>query len=574
MTIERIEALQSLLQVSRGERPADVVLTGCQIVNVFSGEIERGSIAIADGKIAGIGDYSGREEISLNGGYVAPGLIDGHIHIESTKLTPPRFAEAALLHGTTAVVADPHEIANVWGLEGIRYMLRRSHSLPVDFHYMLPSCVPATSMETAGAALSAADLQLLLGDEMILGVGEVMNFPGAVGGANDVLQKVMLGGETRPVDGHAPGLTGRALNAYLASGPSTDHECTTIDEAREKLRLGMRVLIREGSTARNLQSLCLLITPSTERRCLLVSDDRRAGDLVADGHLDAILRRAVALGVDPVVAIRMVTLNPAEAYLLRDRGGIRPGWRADLVVFDDLEKFRVRHLWKDGRRLICEGQAVSDSVHSDDLCPMRLNVPPLSEDDFRVVDHNAQVRVIHIVKDEIVTGHSTESLPASMGELHADPTRDIVKLAVVERHTGSGRSSVGFVKGLGLKHGAIGSTVAHDSHNIILTGVDDRSLLTAANVLIRIGGGQVVVDGDRVVEVLPLPIAGLMSELPAAELARVEDRLIEAAHHLGAMPDDPFMALSFLALPVIPTLKLTDYGLVDVNQFKHVPLYV
>jgi len=349
--------LQKLLAVARGDSPADLVLKNARIVNVFNGKIETGSVAIFAGLIAGIGDYKSKQSLDLQGRYLAPGLIEGHIHIESSKLTPPRFVELVAPRGTTTVIADPHEIANVLGIEGIRYMIRQSRDLPVDIFFMLPSCVPATAMETAGAALSAKDLAPLLHEERVIGIAELMNFPGAIFGDPEVLTKSLLAAGIRPIDGHAPNLSGKHLAAYIAAGPATDHECNSLAEAREKLSMGMRIMIREGSTAKNLDLLIDLVDDSTERRCLFVSDDRRPGDLLSEGHLDHLLRLAVGKGLNPITALRMVTLNVAETFGLRDRGGIRPGWRADLVAFEDLDDFRVSHVWKDGNLVAEKGGA-------------------------------------------------------------------------------------------------------------------------------------------------------------------------------------------------------------------------
>lgn len=574
MPNDQISQLQELLSVSRGDRPADLVLKNANIIDVFSGKITKGSVAIFSGKIAGIGDYDGRQVVDLEGGFLSPGLIEGHIHIESSKLIPSRFAEVVVPHGTTTVITDPHEIANVWGIEGIRFMIRESHGLPLDIFFMLPSCVPATSMETAGATLSAKDLEPLLLEERVIGIAELMNFPGALYGDPGVLSKSILTEGKRPIDGHAPNLSGKKLVAYIASGPSTDHECNTLAEAREKLALGMRVMIREGSTAKNLNALIDLINPVTERRCLFVSDDRRPGDLVAEGHLDQILRLAIKKGVDLVSAIRMVTLNSAEAFDLRDRGGIRPGWKADLVAFEDLVNFSATRVWKDGCLVADKGIYLHKTKYFTPTVINSLPVPPLTDDILQVKDVGGLIRVIGVITDKILTETRILKLPVEGGYVMTDPVHDIAKLVVVERHSGSGRTAVAFVQGIELREGAIGSTVAHDSHNIIICGMDDRSIMTALRWLVKHGGGQVTTKGDRVLSEMPLPIAGLMSSEPAKQLAMQEEHLIASARQLGSLLIDPFMALSFLALPVIPELKLTDYGLVDVNQFKHVSLFV
>ncbi len=570
-----IDRWQARLAAARGELEVDLLLTGGRVVNVFNGSVEGTAVAIYDGHIVGFGDYPARETYDLKGAYLSPGFIEGHIHVESSKLTPPHFAETVIPHGTTTVVADPHEIANVLGIRGIRYMLESARPTPLDFYYMLPSCVPATHLETAGAELTADDLRPLLDEPDILGIGELMNFPGAYLGDPAVLAKVALAGNSRPVDGHSPGLSGRNLSAYLVAGPSTDHECTTYEEAVEKLARGMRIMIREGSTARNLEALLPLVTPTTERRCMFVSDDRRPGDLTLQGHLDHILRQAVGQGLDPVTALRMVTLNPAEAFGLVGRGAVRPGWLADLTALEDLKSFNVVEVWKKGRLVAKDGRFTGSSVNPVQVPRSGpLPVPPLNLKMFEIPDKGQPVRVIGLVPDQIITGSLTAEPPSENGLLGSDTARDIVKLVVIDRHSGEGRMSAGFIHGLGLQRGALASTVAHDSHNIIAAGVDDRSILTAANRLVQMGGGQVAVEGDNILAELPLPIAGLMSELDAAEVAGLEERLIDAARKLGTRVPDPFMALSFLSLPVIPELKLTDRGLVDVTRFEIVPLYV
>lgn len=571
----RTAKTQKRLAAARGEHPVDVLFTGGNVVNVYTGRIENKSIAVYDGIIVGTGEYNAYKIVDLEGAYLVPGFIDGHIHIESSKLIPSSFSAAVTPHGTTAVVSDPHEIANVLGVEGIRFMLRSSENTTLDFFYMLPSCVPATNMETSGAVLRAEDLKQLLEEPSVLGVGEMMNFPGTISGEQSVLDIIELSDGRLPVDGHAPGLTGKNLSAYILAGPSTDHECTTIEEAAEKLSNGMRVMIREGSIAKNLETLLPLVTPGTERRFMFVSDDVRPGDLLHHGHLDHILRKAVKLGLDPVTAIRMVTLNPAEAFGLTSRGGIRPGLQADLVIIDNLRDFKVQSVFKAGRRVAQDGYLTvknkSETFISDQL---QLNVPPVSVSMFHVKDEESPVRVIGIVPGQIITKYLERTLLSSGGLLVPNIHLDIIKVVVVERYSGKGHVGIGFVEGMGLQKGAIASTVAHDSHNIIACGVDDESLVTAVSRLVEIGGGQVVCDGSAILAELPLPVAGLMSDEPAGKVSLTEELLIHATRQLECKIADPFMTLSFLALPVIPELKLTDHGLVDVRRFEEVSLYV
>ncbi|NQU06220.1 MAG: adenine deaminase [Calditrichaeota bacterium] len=565
---------QARIAAARGDRKVDILFVGGKIVNVFNSCIEEKPVAVYDGHVVGFDEYPTEKIIDLKGKYLLPGFIEGHIHIESSKLTPPRFAEVVVKHGTTTVIADPHEIANVWGITGIKFMIENARNLPLKVYYMLPSCVPATDMETAGASLQAKDLKPLLDDPGVLGVGEMMNFPGAFLGIKSVLEKAALGMGGRPIDGHAPGLLGKNLSAYMIAGPKTDHECFTLAEAEEKLAIGMRVMIRQGSTAHNLEALLPLVNPATERRCMFVSDDRRAGDLLNEGHLDSILRLAVKSGLDPVTAVRMVTLNTAETFGLTGKGAIRPGWRADLVAVEDLSEFKVTDVWNGGRAIVQDGEYLAETPSINNPVESgSLPVPELSESAFHVKDIGQAVRVIGIVPDQIITTSETAVLPMLDGMVISDTDNDIVKLIVVERHTGRGGVAVGFVKGLGIREGAIASTVAHDSHNIIAAGVDDHSLLNAVRALVASGGGQAVVKGDKILAELPLPIAGLMSDRPAFEIAEIEEHLIAAAKELGCRLNDPFMTLSFLALPVIPELKLTDLGLVDVGKFQLVSLY-
>ncbi len=568
-------SLPILIEVARGDRPADRILSGGRIVDVFTRQVIEGDIALVGDTIAGIGRYGGAERVDLKGRYVAPGFIDAHVHIESALVCPGAFARAVAPCGTTQVVADPHEIANVMGLAGIEYMLDAAAGQPVRIGYALPSCVPASRMETAGARLEARDLLPLLGRENVLALGEVMNFPGVVGADPAVLEKIeKTRAAGKRVDGHAPFLSGAPLQAYLAAGIGTDHECTTVDEAEEKLRFGMYVLVREGTGARNLKDLLPLINERTCRRMMWCTDDRHPQDLMDEGHVDAIVRRAIGLGLDPLTAIQMATLNPAEAYGLAGAGAVAPGRRADLTIFSDLSRPQMETVYCRGKVVAEEGRLCPGFEAAGPAAPPPvMNVDP-SAIDFRIPAGGDRVRVITLVAGQILTESAAGRPRIVDGLAESDPTRDLLKLAVVERYSGQGRTGLGFVRGFGLRAGALASSVAHDSHNLIGVGTCDEDMKTAVSAVVQMGGGLAVAAGGRVRASLALPVAGLMSEKPLPEVRRRLDDLTRAALDLGAAPADPFMVLSFLALPVIPALKLTDHGLIDVEAFRPVSLFV
>jgi adenine deaminase len=568
--IERIRA-------GKGERPADLVLKQGRVVNVFSGEITAADVAIHDGVFVGVGpQYHGRVEVDLAGRFVAPGLIDGHIHIESTMMTPPRLAEALLAHGTTTIVSDPHEIANVLGMEGIRYMLAESESIPLDVFFMAPSCVPSSHLETSGAALSAEDLSPLRAHPRVLGLAEVMNFPGVLAGERGLIEKVLLFRD-EVIDGHCPGLRGPLLQAYVGAGIRSDHETVDPAEALEKVRAGMMVMVREGSSARNLSDLLPVVTRSNVAQLCFVSDDLHPGDILGRGHMNFVLRKAVGCGLDPVDAIRMVTLNPARHFGLKDRGAVAPGLTADCVVFDDLDAFVVSAVYKNGRSVV-QGGCVVDFPHGREgrsAIPFGpLNIGRLRPERFQIPASGRRARAIGLMPGQITTKAEVVEVLESGGWVQADPARDILKLAVVERHHGSGRVGLGLVKGFGLKQGAIASSVAHDAHNIIAVGVTDEALFQAVNEVAAMGGGIAVVSGCQTQAKVVLEVAGLMSREPAHVLAASLAEAKKSVRALGCSLDAPFMALSFLALPVIPELKLTDLGLVDVTRFELVDLFV
>ncbi len=575
-----VEALQDLLLCARGDKPCDLVLKNASVVNVFSNEIITADVGLCGNRIAGIGSYCGDREIDLDKKFVCPGLIEGHIHIESSMLAPHRFAEAVVPRGTTTVICDPHEIANVHGLAGVRYMLACARETPLDIFAMVPSCVPATHLETSGATLAGADIARLLAAPGVAGLGEMMNFPGTIYGDGDVLAKL---GETLAlnmvIDGHAPGVTDSELQAYCAAGISSDHECTTLEEAREKLRAGMYIFIREGSTAKNLEALLPLVSPANCHRFLLVSDDRHPDDLLTRGHLDAILRKAVALGLDAIQALRMVTINPALRFDLKMRGAIAPGYLADLVVLTDLTDFMVEQVYKNGQLVsMNQGSAQMKSATTKtgaDILPGQSVQVDWHRVDFRIPVHGQKkkIRVIDCIEDQIVTSMREVEPTVADGYAIADPERDLLKIAVIERHHATGNMTNGFVRGFGFTNGAIASTVAHDSHNLIVVGTDDDLMYAAARLVADNGGGLSLVceDGNLT---LPLPIAGLMSDQPAAIVADQLAAINAMARQMGVKVKNPYMLLSFLALPVIPALKITDKGLVDVTQFTTVPLWV
>ena len=554
--------------MARGEEPAELLFKNAQLVNVMSGEIHPANVAVDDGRVIGFGDYEAKKVIDLKGAYLAPSLIDAHFHVESAMVTLREFVRAVVPHGTGAMVIDPHEYANVLGMDGIRYVLESTKNLPIDFFVMLPSCVPATPLETSGARFTADDLALMIADDRIAGVAELMNYPGVFLGQESELAKIRAG-KGKAIDGHAPGLRGKNLNAYALAGVRSDHESTDIDEAREKLRLGLQLLIREGSTERNLEHIIGLVTPQNSANCSFATDDKLPGDLVREGHLDHSVRKAVAHGVAPITAIQMATINTARHYRLKNHGAIAPRYWADFIVVDDLEAMDVRQVYKKGQ-LVAEngrymGELPNEAPQPRSTMNLRYNAPA----DFQVAASGAaKIRVIEIIPRQIVTKCAIEPALVLGGYVQPDLKRDILKLVVIERHRATGNVGAGFVRGFGLRKGALGSTVAHDAHNVVVVGTNDQEIAAAVEALKEMKGGQVAVCDGQVTAALPLPIAGLVSDQPLEDVIEKISELNAAAESMGCKLEAPFMALSFLSLSPIPALKLTDQGLVDAVNMK------
>ncbi len=562
------------LAAARGDTAADLVLRNANLVNVVSGEIYPTDIVIHDRHVVALGaGYAARRDVDLTGKYVAPGLIDAHAHIESSLVTPAEFARAVLPHGVTTVITDPHEIANVLGLQGLRYMLEQAKHGLLNMFVMASSCVPATAMETSGARLEAEDLAQLLDHPWVLGLAELMNYPGVALGDEGLLDKIALF-EHLALDGHAPDMTGAMLNAYVAAGVQSEHECATLAEAREKLRLGLTIFIREGTATRNLKPLLPLVTEANHGALCFCTDDRIPADLIDHGSIDYMIRIAIAAGIDPLLAIRMGSSNTARHFGLKKYGAVAPGKYADLVVVDDLRDFRPDQVYRGGVLVAEKGEMVAEAGK-----PRRVDLRgtvnlPATSLDFALPAMSERIRVIGAITDQVATEHLVERAKIVNGCAVSDIQRDILKFAMLERHRASGKLGLAFIKGFGLERGAIAGTVAHDHHNLAVIGADDNSMQAAVRAIADMGGGLVAVDGERILAALPLPIAGLLSDAPIEAVRMRYDRMIEAAHALGNRMSDPFMVMSFMGLEVIPKLKLTDHGLVDVEQFKLVSPFV
>jgi len=567
--------LNKIIEAARGDHPVDLVLKNVNLINVVSGEIYPTDIAIEDQFIIGVGNiYEAKEVIDLTGLYALPGFIDGHVHIESSMVTVSQFARAVVPLGTTSVIADPHEIANVLGYEGIRFMMESAKYNPLNVFFTLPSCVPATKLETAGSQLRAFDIFPFLREKWVVGLGEMMNFPGVIHGDEDVLDKLKISTEKR-IDGHAPGVSGKNLSAYVAAGISSDHESTTPEEALEKLRLGMYIMIREGTSTKNLHDILKMVTSENSRRCIFCTDDRHPHDILSEGHINFMIRSSIEFGIDPISAIRMATLNPAEYYNLRKLGSLTPGNFADIVIVEDLKKFNIKFVFKNGQLVAENGKMQYQiSFQPDVKIRSSVNIKWLEGDEFKILAKGNRCRVIGLIKDQIVTEELVVSPKIENGLVVSDPDRDLLRCYVVERHHASGNIGKGLVKGFGLKKGAIASSISHDSHNIVVVGVNDEDIFKAVTQINKMGGGLAMALDGKILDALELPIAGLMSTEPLEKVNERLQQLIQKTKKLGCPLADPLMTISFLALPVIPKLKITDLGIVDVDKFDFVDLFI
>jgi adenine deaminase len=554
------------LAVARGDEPPDLVVRGGRVLSVFTREWLKTDVAIADGYVAGLGDYGGVDEIDASGRFVVPGFIDAHMHLESPKLLPDEFARLVLPLGTTTVIADPHELANVLGTDGVHWLLDFCAELPLGVYFMASSCVPASRFESPRRALTVGDLQGLLRRTRVLGLAEMMNFPGVIAGDAAELEKLALTG-ARHVDGHAPGVLGKELNAYAAAGIRSDHEALTVEEGRERLRAGMWLLIREASMARNLAALLPLVREYGPSRMAFCTDDKDPDDIAENGHINGMVRDAVAAGIAPEDALVLASFNTALWHELDELGALAPGFQADVLVLPDLESFEPDVVLKAGRPL-------ADFARSDvpEWVRHTVRIDRVEPSRFRIPWKGGSARVIGLVPDQVVTEALVEEPAVADGEAVADPARDLAKIAVIERHLGTGRTGLGFVRGFGLRRGALASTVAHDAHNIVVVGVDDDDMARAVGRLAELGGGIVAVENGDVIAELALPVAGLLAEAPLTEVIERSRACAEAAERLGCTGATPFLTMSFLALSVIPKLKITDHGLVDVDRFEIVPL--
>ena len=579
--METIKSLTEQAAAAAGSRKAELVLKNAQIVNVFTESVETGDIAIEGGRIVGIGSYEGVNEKDLNGAYVCPGFIDGHIHIESSMCSPGEFERAVVPHGTTAVITDPHEIANVAGAAGIRFMMQSAKKLNMDVFFMLPSCVPATDLDESGAELTAAELEPFYGEEKVLGLAEMMNAFGVTHGDKGCIEKLIQARSiNKVIDGHAPGLSGKELNAYITAGIRSDHECTDFEEAREKFAKGQWIMIRQGTAAKNLKALIGMFEAPYYQRCMLVTDDKHPGDLIRVGHIDAIIREAVSMGADPIRAIRMGTLNTAMYFGLTDMGAAAPGYQADLVVLDNLTDFNVKQVYKGGKpvaengKMLCGKETVtgwSDEIKERVFHSFRRGLITAEELKLKETAGTHQ-RVIDMVPHELITEERIEEWKELPGVAPGvDISRDIVKIAAVERHKNTGHVGLGFLGKYGLKRGAVATSIGHDSHNLVIAGVNDEDMVIAGNRVIENEGGLAIAFDGKVLAELPLPIGGLMADEPVEAVDEKLEHMKKISTELGISEDiDAFMTLAFISLPVIPKLRLNTYGVIDVEKHRKV----
>ena len=569
--------LKKLIDVASGKIQADIVIKNCKVVDVYNGIITDGDIAISDNLIAGVGNYEGKEVIDAKGKYASPGFIDSHIHIESSYVSPEELGRLIVPHGTTTIIADPHEIANVCGFTGIDYMLKASERTALDIKMMLPSCVPATPWEHSGAVIEAKDMVEPMKSGKLHGLGEFMNFPGVVEGHDEVLDKILVAAnEGRVIDGHSPGLNGNALNAYAAARIKTDHECATVEDMHDRISRGMYVMLRQGSACQDLRNLAKGVTPFNSNRCLLCADDMQTKTILTVGHLDNSLRICVEEEIDPIIAIRMATLNAAQCYNLEDRGAIAPGLKADIVLFDNLKDFNVDNVLIDGKEVAKSGEyKLPISFYDPSSTKGSFHVKDFSKDKLKLTINSDKAYAINILPGGVVTSKEVVSIHRDENnEFVYNKEEDVVKVAVVERHQNTGNVAVGLLKGYGIKEGAIALSIAHDSHNIIVVGVNDDDMAYAVEELINQGGGIILVKDKEVIESMPMPIAGLMSDKSGEWVADRLASIHEIAHKNLSISDtvEPVMTLCFMSLAVIPELKITDMGLFDVTEFKFISI--
>lgn len=567
------DKLRNLIYKAKGKEDSELVLKNANIINVFTGEVINSNVAIDKGIIVGIGEYTGLVEIDLDGAYLSPGFVDSHVHIESSMSSPSQFAKVIVPRGITSIIADPHEIANVKGLDGIRYIIDESKKTPLDVYIALPSCVPATNFENSGAILLAEDLATLLNEESVICLGEMMDYPGVINADDKILDKLVLA-KDMIIDGHGPMITGKNLNAYIVAGVKTEHESSTIAEAEERLRLGMYILLREGSAARDLGNLVSLVNKDNLRRFLFCTDDKHPEDLIREGSIDYNIRLSIQKGLDPIDAIRIATLNACECYGLKKKGAIAPGYRADLVVIDNLEDINITMVFKDGKLVAKDNQALFNSEpYLPEYMKNSVKIANINIEDLELSMTTNKANVIGVIPDSLVTEKLVLSVDSNEGIFQYSKD-DIIKLVVVERHKGTGNIGLGLIKGFNIENGAIGSTIAHDSHNVLVVGDNDSDILLAIKELEKIGGGITLISNGSVAISLPLEIGGIMTSKNIEDTNNTLKEMINISHDLlGVNPKiDPFMTLAFMALPVIPKLKLTDVGLFDVEEFKFIPI--